>query len=171
MPIRTEWWTLLTQLMSAHFQFTRLFKKIHENVVVIFKLLHLLAYLLSHKMTPTSLTICDLGQWVMSAPYSSALKAFNVDRMICFCLNFIFFLSAWYFWIHCCLLMCPLMLSEPKQSINDSIKALSEPWKSKCQSATACHEWFGSVFVACVMDTEIQKRLEPVFTELIKYCC
>ena len=30
-------------------------------------------------------------------------------------------------WIHCCLLICPLILSEAKQSINNSIEGSSEP--------------------------------------------
>lgn len=124
MPIRTEWWTLLTQLTSTHFQFRKLKDK---NVVFEVVEKHLLKYIWAEKGTPTLVTHSQCVHLYAIAS-GVALKAAILDRMFCFCLNFIF-LSAWYFWIHCCLLICPLMLSEALQNSSQLITPLRH-----CQS-------------------------------------
>lgn len=88
----------------------------------------------------------------------SALKASIMDGMFCSCLNFIF-LSAWYFWIHCCLSICPLMLSEEKQSVSQ-LMTPSRHWKNVKVILHAMNGSFLSFFffLVCITTSEWHEK-------------
>lgn len=104
--------------------------------------------------TPTLVTYSQYGLFDVSG---SELKASIVDSMFSFFFPRLIFLSAWYFWNHCCLLIC-VRRNEALASCCLHCGAASAG-KIKCQSASACHKRLVPlVLLACTTNTQLLRK-------------
>lgn len=118
-----------------------------------------------------SLTICVLGeilncQLSISGHIMDTIGAFSDLHIYFAVLILVILQSAWFLGIHCCLLSCPLMLSEATHCISQSHslycrlhEGTVEALQSKCPSATACHVRLVSLsLLAYLTNTELDTK-------------